>query len=66
VKCRQPYTREEELDRQLSSLIQIVSLRADWAEKLLAMAERDKEKSAQSTSAFVQEAQSKIRAIKAE
>ncbi len=63
IKCSQPYTREEELDRQLSSLIQKVSLRADWAEKLLEMAEADKEKSAQSVSAFVLESQSKIRAI---
>ena len=63
TKCHQPYTREEELDRQLSLLIQKVSLPADWAEKLLAMAETDKEKSSQSASAFVQEAQDKIRAI---
>ena len=63
VRCLQPYIREEELDRQLSSLIQKVSLRADWAEKLLAMAEKDKAVSAQSVSAFVQESQIKIRAI---
>ncbi len=63
IKCSQPYTREEELDRQLSSLIQKVSLRPDWAEKLLEMAETDKEKSAQSVSAFVLESQTKIRAI---
>src|SRR3989344_3313044 len=62
-KCYQPYTREEELDRQLSSLIQKVSLRADWADKLLEMAEKDKAVSAQSVSAFVQEIQNKIRAI---
>ncbi len=65
VKCAQPYVREEELDRQLSSLIQKVSLRPDWAEKLLAMAEKDRKVSAQSVSAFVQEAQGKIRAIQA-
>ena len=63
IKCGQPYIREEELNRQLSSLIQKVSLRADWAEKLLEMAEADKDKSAQSVSAFVQESQNKIRAI---
>ena len=63
TKCAQPYVREEELDRQLSSLIQKVSLRPDWAEKLLEMAEADKEKSAQSVSAFVLESQNKIRAI---
>src|SRR3990167_8509467 len=63
VKCSQPYIREEELDRQLSSLIQKVSLRQDWAEKLLVMAEKDKAVSAQSVSVFVQESQNKIRAI---
>ncbi|OHB21057.1 MAG: hypothetical protein A2913_00335 [Parcubacteria group bacterium RIFCSPLOWO2_01_FULL_40_65] len=39
------------------------SLRSDWADKLLAMAETDKDKSAQSVSAFVLESQDKIRAI---
>src|SRR3990172_11951344 len=63
VKCAQRYVREEELDRQLSSLIQKVSLRPDWAEKLLAIAEKDKAVSAQSVSAFVLESQNKIRAI---
>jgi len=63
VKCSQPYTREEELDRQLSSLIQKVSLPTDWANKLLEMTEEDKVISAQSVSAFVQESQNKIRAI---
>ncbi len=63
VKCTQPYVREEILDRQLSSLIQKVSLRPDWAEKLLVMAERDKEQSAQSVAAFVRESEDTIRAI---
>src|SRR3972149_3144701 len=63
VKCAQRYVREEELDRQLSSLIQKVSLRPDWAEKLLEMTEKDKAVSAQSVSAFVLESQIKIRAI---
>ena len=35
----------------------------NWAEKLLEMAETDKEKSAQSVSAFVLESQIQIRAI---
>jgi hypothetical protein len=63
VKCPEPCIRQEELDKQLSHLIQKVSLPADWAEKLLKMAETDKEKSAQSVSAFVLETQIKIRAI---
>ena len=63
IKCPEPCIRQEELDKQISSLLQKFSLPADWAEKLLAMAEADKEKSAQSVSAFVQESQNKIRAI---
>ena len=63
VKCPEPCIRQEELDKQLSQLIKKFSLRANWAEKLLQMAEADKGKSAQSVSAFVQESQSNIRAI---
>ena len=63
VKCPEHCIRQEELDKQLSQLIKKFSLRANWAEKLLQMAEADKGKSAQSVSAFVQESQSNIRAI---
>ncbi len=62
-KCSQPYLREEALNKQLSSLIQKVSLSQDWAEKLLEMVNADQEKSAQSTSVFVQEARGKIKTI---
>jgi len=63
IKCPEPCIRQEELDKQITSLLQKFSLRADWAEKLLIMAEANKEKSAQSVSAFVLESQTKIRAI---
>ena len=63
VKCPEPCIRQEELDKQISSLLQKFSLRLDWAEKLLEMAETDKDKSAQSVSAFVLESQNQIRAI---
>ncbi|OGL91219.1 hypothetical protein A3H10_03790, partial [Candidatus Uhrbacteria bacterium RIFCSPLOWO2_12_FULL_46_10] len=63
IKCPEPCIRQEELDKQISSLLQKFSLRADWAEKLLDMAEKDKAISAQSVSAFVLESQNKIRAI---
>ena len=62
-KCGQPFLRAEEVDRQLSSLIQKVSLRPDWADKLLVMAERDKEQATHSGAAFVRESEDKIRAI---
>ena len=63
VKCPEPCIRQEELDKQISSLLQKFSLRVDWADKLLAMAEKDKAISAQSVSAFVLESQNQIRAI---
>ena len=63
IKCPEPCIRQEELDKQISSLLQKFSLRLDWAEKLLEMAETDKEKSAQSVSTFVVKSQNQIRAI---
>ena len=63
IKCLEPCIRQEELDKQISSLLQKFSLRADWAEKLLELAEKNKEQSTQSVSAFVLESQNQIRAI---
>ena len=62
-KCPEPCIRQEELDKQISSLLQKVSLPQNWAEKLLTRLEIDKAKSAQSVSAFVQEAGEKIKTI---
>jgi hypothetical protein len=63
IECPEPCIREEDLDKQISSLLQKFSLRTDWAEKLLEMTETEKDKSAQSVSAFVSESQNQIRAI---
>ncbi|MBI2990335.1 MAG: hypothetical protein HYY51_04105 [Candidatus Magasanikbacteria bacterium] len=63
LKCPEPCIRQEELDRQLSSLLQKFSLRQDWAEEMREMLEKEKSESAQSSTAFVQEAGDKIRAI---
>jgi site-specific DNA recombinase len=62
-KCPEPCIRQEKLDEQISSLLQKVSLRPDWAEKLTARLEKDKVESAQSVSTFVQEVKEKINAI---
>ncbi len=64
-KCPEPCIRQEKLDEQISSLLQKVSLPTDWAEKLDSRLEKDKTKSAQSVSAFVQEAREKIKIITA-
>ncbi len=37
LKCDEPYVREEEIDRQVSELLQTVSLTASWARQLEAM-----------------------------
>ena len=62
-KCPEPCIRQEKLDEQISSLLQKVSLPADWAEKLNTRLEKDKTKSAQSVSAFVQTNQERIKVI---
>src|SRR3989338_7900549 len=63
IKCSQPYTREEELNRQLSYLIQKFSLKPDWAAGLREKLEKDKTDAAQVATAFVQESREKILAI---
>ena len=62
-KCSEPCIRQEVLDKQISSLLQKISLRPDWAKKLQIRLEKDKKESAQSVSAFVQVSQEKIRII---
>jgi len=59
-QCPESAVREEELDRQLSSLIQKVSLPKDWAEELNRMALEDHGNSAQSLTACVKEKKAKI------
>jgi DNA invertase Pin-like site-specific DNA recombinase len=63
IKCTQPYVREEELDKQISSLLQTVSLKAAWSDELKVMLERDEQKSAQSSAAFVRETKDKIASL---
>ena len=55
VKCPEPCIRQEELDKQLSSLIQKVSLPKDWAVELNRLALQDHKNSAQSLTACVKE-----------
>ncbi len=64
IKCKEPCIRQEVLDKQISSLLQKVSLPQDWAEELFSILEKDKRESAQSCSVFVQGAQTKIQEIK--
>ncbi len=63
MKCHDQFIRQEELDRQLSSLLQTISLRQDWAVKMLEKLKVDEADTAQSFTAFVAEKQSTKRAI---
>ena len=64
IKCAEPFVREEELDKQLSELLQKFSLKKNWAEQLLCLLEKDKKESAHNSCAFVQDTKSKIKNIK--
>jgi hypothetical protein len=57
------FVREEELDRQLSALLSPFSLRADWADEMLKMAQRENENAAESSARIVREAQVEIAGV---
>ena len=63
IKCSQPYVREEELDKQISQLLEKFSLKQDWADELLEMLNKERTQSAHSSAAFVQESQNSIQSI---
>src|SRR3990167_4206301 len=63
MKCPEPCIRQEEVDKQLSSLLQKFSLGPDWAAGLRKMLEKDKKEATQSSTAFVQEARERIKTI---
>ena len=63
IKCSQPFIRQEELDKQLSNHIATVSLRQDWADKMLDKLKVEELNVAQSCHAFVGEKQAEIKVI---
>jgi len=63
IECSQPYTRQEELDSQLSKMIIKVSLRQDWAKEMLNKLEIEKSELAHSCGAFAQEKRESIKEI---
>ncbi len=62
-KCSQSFIRQEELDKQLSEHIATVSLRQDWADKMLMKLSLEEKDVAQSCHAFVGEKQAELRTI---
>ena len=64
IKCDEPCIRQESLDEQTSLLLQKFSLSKDWATQLTTMVEKDKNKDAQTSVAFVQNIRNTIEALK--
>ena len=63
MKCPEMSLRSEEVDKQLSSLIQKVSLPKDWAEELNRLALQDYKNSAPSLTASVKEKETRLLVI---
>ncbi|MDO8620207.1 MAG: zinc ribbon domain-containing protein, partial [bacterium] len=63
MKCSEPCIREEELDRQLSALINNYALPSEWAAELSKMTDKDEQEAAQSSSVLIQEMRTEIQAI---
>jgi len=61
ASCREPFIREEELDRQLSKELQKFSLPEDWARQLNQMADKDEQTLAQSSAILTQETQKNLK-----
>ena len=64
IKCNEPCIRQENLDEQISFLLQKFTLSEDWAKQLTAMLEKDKNENAQSSAAFVQTTRNTIETLK--
>ena len=62
-KCSQSFIRQEELDNQLSQHLTTVSLRKDWADKMLTKLSLEEKDVAQSLHVFVGEKQAEIKVI---
>ena len=65
IKCMQLFTREEDVDKQLSDELLTVSLRQDWADQMLQKLEGEEKDVAQSCQVFVQTKKDEIKLINA-
>jgi len=61
--CKQPYLREEDLAVQISDLLKPFTLRADWADAMLARVKEEKGKAAQSAKRMAEQKRSEIEKI---
>ena len=62
-KCLQPYIREENLDEQLSKIMQTISLRRDWSDWMMIKLDKEEKDTAQSSAVFVQEKREKSQVV---
>ena len=62
-KCSQPYIREELLVKQVSNLIQKVSLPLSWADKMINELDKEKEQEAKDGIIFAQNLKSQIKEL---
>jgi site-specific DNA recombinase len=63
-KCSQKFIREEDLERQLSLMLQGLNLRGDWADEMLYMAEKEHDDLARSSRALVHDKEVELATIK--
>ena len=61
--CDQPYIREGALDVEISTLLKPYTLRADWADGMLAMGNEEKKSAAQSSAQLVAQKRKEIEQI---
>jgi site-specific DNA recombinase len=61
--CKQPYIREEDLDKEISDLLKPHSLRADWADEMLGLIKVEKTTNAQSARLMAEQKRAEIEKI---
>ena len=63
LTCKQPYIREEDLNKEISDLLIPYSLRADWADEMLKRVKEEKKQNAQSTRLMAEQKRGEIEKI---
>ena len=61
IPCSQKYIREEDLNKQISKILQKVSLNSDWTDKMIKELNKEKEQNAQVEFSFAQDIKSQIK-----
>lgn len=63
LTCKQPYIREEALNKEISDLLIPYSLRPDWADEMLKRVKEEKQQNAQSTRLMAEQKRAEIEKI---